>query len=93
MNEWLLFFATVCRQQVSVLETKIKAEEQLFEYPPLSQKLIAIAEEYGRLTVKDAVALTKANRNTIKKHITRLTQHGVFAQEGKGKGAWYRLQK
>lgn len=87
--EWLLFFLQSLRQQVAALEGKIQIEEKLTELAPLSRDLIQIVRERGRLTVRDAVTLTAANRNTIKLHLRNLVARGMLRQEGRGKGTWY----
>jgi len=43
----------------------------------------------GRLTVREAVALTGANRNTVKDHLRRLVNSGRLARRGRGRGTWY----
>ena len=71
---------------------KTEDEQMLLAIPPLSQDLLKIAKEYGRLTVRNAVSLTGKNRNTIKAHIQKLVKNNLLKQEGRGKGTWYRLQ-
>lgn len=88
--EWLRFFLQALRSQVAALEKKIKDVEKLTELPPLSVDLLRIARERGRLTVRDGVALTGANRNTAKLHIRNLCERGLLQQEGQRKGTWYR---
>jgi len=56
---------------------------------PLSARLLAIVTEHGRVTVRDAVALTTANRNTIKLHLGRLVAAGRLVRCGRGRGTWY----
>lgn len=90
MMEWLGFFLRSLRQQVAVLEKKIENEERLGKLAPLSADLLRHARDLGNLTVRDAVSLTDANRNTIKVHLRRLVARGLLRQEGKGKGTRYR---
>ena len=59
--------------------------------PPLSAQILALAHRHGNLTNAQIVALTDANRNTVKKHLATLTATGRLTRHGKGKGAWYRL--
>jgi predicted HTH transcriptional regulator len=56
---------------------------------PLSEKLLAIVAEHGRVTVRDAEALTKANRNTIKDHLSKLVDAGRLVRRGRSRGTWY----
>jgi Fic family protein len=88
--DWLSFFLRCLRRQIDVLERKIQDEERLTELAPLSKDLLQFARERGRLTVRDAVKLSGANRNTIKRHLRRLVSRGMLLQEGQGKGTWYR---
>ena len=39
--------------------------------------------------VRHAVALTGANRNTIKHHLKQLVTAGTLVQRGAGRGTWY----
>jgi predicted HTH transcriptional regulator len=57
--------------------------------PLLSEKLLAIVREHGRVTVSHAEALTGANRNTIKDHLKRLVNSGRLVRRGRGRGTWY----
>lgn len=87
---WLSFFLRCLRQQIAVLEKKIQDEEKLTRLAPLSRDLLQLARERGRLTVRDAVKLSGANRNTIKRHLRELVRRGMLHQEGQAKGTWYR---
>ncbi|MBI4767385.1 MAG: Fic family protein [Deltaproteobacteria bacterium] len=91
LNDWILFFLESLRKQVAVLESKIKNEKIISEFPPLSQEIIRITGQQGKVTVSDAQKITGANRNTIKAHMTELVRRGKLMRMGKGKGAWYKL--
>jgi predicted HTH transcriptional regulator len=56
---------------------------------PLSQELLSIVDSHGRITVWQAVALTGANRNTIKHHLKQLVTAGKLMPRGTGRGTWY----
>ena len=56
---------------------------------PLSEKLFGIVNEHGRVTVREAAALTKTNRNTIKDHLRKLVDAGQLVRRGQGRGSWY----
>lgn len=87
--EWTTFFLHALRKQVSTLEKKIDQENRLLQLPVLSQTLLRVALDRGKLTVRDAVQLTGGNRNTIKRHLSLLVQRGALQQKGTGKGTWY----
>lgn len=91
LNDWILFFLESLRQQVLILESKIDIEKILAKLPPLSQDILHIARQHGKVVVRDAQRITGANRNTIKAHITKLVQNGQLERAGKGKGTWYKL--
>ncbi len=90
LMEWLRFFLRALLSQVAALEKKIKDEEKLAELPPLSVDLLRLARDRGRLTVRDGVVITGANRNTVKLHVRNLCARGLLHQEGQRKGSWYR---
>ncbi len=48
--------------------------------------------ERGRVTISDAVTLTGANRNTVKKHLAALVDANHLAKHGTGKGTWYAVR-
>jgi len=61
------------------------------QLPPLSQEIVQIVEQHGKVTVRDVQRITGANRNTIKAHIKDLVRRGDLKKIGAGKGTWYRL--
>jgi predicted HTH transcriptional regulator len=86
-----LFFLESLKRQVLVLESKIETEKVTAKLPPLSQEIILIAKQHGKVVVRDAQKITGANRNTIKSHISKLVKNGQLEMAGKGKGTWYKL--
>jgi Fic family protein len=87
--DWITFFLRCLGRQQDILESKLKRERLMAPLAPLSAKIMNIVEEHGRVSVREAVTLTGANRNTIKLHIKRLANAGRLAQRGRGKGTWY----
>lgn len=88
--ERTVFFLRSLRKQIAGLEKKLEREKLLMQLSPSSQALLLAARERGTLTVREAVQLTGANRNTIKQHLRQLVQQGLLRREGEGKGSWYR---
>lgn len=87
---WVVFFLRALQQQKARLEAKIKREKIIIEQlPELSLNILELARAHGRLTNAQIVELTRANRNTVKKHLAALVEAGHLAQHGKGKGTWY----
>ena len=89
-NTWLLFFLRSLQKQKRLLEEKIVKEKELSLYlPELSGEILKLINRHGRLTIRELVSMTKANRNTIKKHIALLARSKKIKQNGKGRGTWY----
>ena len=87
---WMLFFLKALKQQKQRLEVKLEREKLLMgQLPELSLKILEITKSRGRITVKDIVSMTGANRNTIKKHLESLVENNHLQQNGTGKGTWY----
>ncbi len=89
LMDWITFFVRALHRQKEVLERKIEQERLMAPLAPLSEKLIAIVAEHGRVTVREAAALTKANRNTIKDHLGKLVAAGKLVRRGRSRGTWY----
>jgi len=90
---WLLFFLRSLVVQKDRLEKKIRQERLILgSLPELSQQLLELCRERGRLTVAEAATATGANRNTIKDHIKALNEAGHLARHGAGRGTWYSLR-
>ncbi len=89
-NPWLIFFLRSLQKQKFHLEQKVSHEKVLNLYlPPLSAKVLALLSKHGRLTIKDLENITKANCNTLKKHVSNLVKSNHITQHGKGKATWY----
>jgi len=87
--DWLTFFVRALHRQKEVLERKIEQERLMAPLAPLSEKLLSIVLEYGRITVREAAVLTQASRNTIKDHLGKLVAAGRLVRRGRGRGTWY----
>ena len=90
LGDWLIFFLQSLKTQTEVLARKLEREKGLLEVPKLSQDILALARERGRVTVRELCTLTGANRNTLKDHLKSLVHKRLLVLEGTGKGAWYR---
>ena len=89
---WLGFFLRSLAVQKDRLNKKIERERQILGgLPELSQQLLELCRNRGRLTVAEAVAATGRNRNTIKGHIKVLTHANHLRRHGAGRGVWYSL--
>jgi Fic family protein len=89
---WLRFFLHALLEQVQRLERKIEREQiVLAALPALSLQVVEFAREHGRITMAEAIQLTRSNRNTLKQHFRDLVERGHLAMRGRGRGAWYQL--
>jgi Fic family protein len=87
--DWLEYFARCLVRQKDALHRKIERERLIPPMARLSEELLAIARDHGRLTVREAEAMTGANRNTIKDHIKKLVKARRLVRRGRGRGTWY----
>ncbi len=58
----------------------------------LSIQILELAKSRGRVTVREIVTITNANRNTIEKHLESLVENNYLQQRGTGKGTWYSIK-
>jgi Fic family protein len=87
---WVMYFLAALQQQKRRLEAKIAREKIMVELlPELSLTILEISRDHGRLTNGQIVAMTGANRNTVKKHLSSLVTASHLEQHGSGKGTWY----
>ena len=90
---WLVFFLRALAEQVNRLNRKIEREKLvLAALPELSLHIVEFAREHGRVTMGDAIRLTRGNRNTLKQHFRALVERGYLAQHGGGRGVWYEIR-
>jgi Fic family protein len=89
LDDWIIFFLSCLERQQEILVKKIERERIMKPLAPLSASIMAIVEEHGRITVREATALTGANRNTVKLHLSQLVNAGQLVSLGRGKGTWY----
>ncbi|MFC1499983.1 Fic family protein [Candidatus Zixiibacteriota bacterium] len=89
LHEWITFFITCLVQQIDGLDRKVTEQQVMAPLPALSSQILSIVRDHGRVTVREAVALTGANRNTVKSHIQKLVQLGLLSAHGRGRGTWY----
>lgn len=92
-SPWLMFFLRSLQKQKSRLDRKVSREKMLnLRFPPLSAKVLILLSKHVRLTMKDLENITKANRSTLKKHVSNLVRCNHITQHGKGKATWYVAQ-
>ena len=89
LQDWIAFFLRCLILQKDALEGRLEKERLAAGLAPLSERLLQIAREQGRLTMAAAVRITAANRNTVKVHLRRLAESGRLVKHGRGRGTWY----
>jgi Fic family protein len=91
---WLLFFLRSLHRQMQILRGKVEREKMLLiNLADLSIQILDILKDRGRITIGEAVVMTRANRNTLKPHFKTLLERGLIELHGKGRGSWYGLRQ
>jgi len=87
---WIGYFLTALVRQKDRLKTKVERERILVgSLPKLSLDILELAKAHGRVNVREMVAMTGANRNTVKDHLQKLVAANHLAKHGTGRGTWY----
>lgn len=87
---WLMFFLRTMQKHKIRLEYKVSADTaKMTELPLLSAQIMRLVEDQERATISEITENTKANINTVKKHLADLVKRGYLIKHGKTKGAWY----
>lgn len=89
LDTWVRFFLQSLKKQKDVLMRKVEREQILERMSPVSEQLVALAKERGRITISEAVILLSINRNTAKLHFRQLVESGHLVQHGTGRATWY----
>ncbi len=89
---WVIFFLRCLHRQKKHLEVKVLREKMLLEQrSSLSGDIVDLILAHGRLRISEIEALTKVNRNTLKKTLSALVRSNRIKMRGKGKGVVYSL--
>ena len=88
---WIVFFLRALQEQKNRLQVKIEQERLLTQLPELSLQIKQVVKSQERISISEIVTLTKANRNTVKKHLESLVAAKHLQQNGSGRGSWYSL--
>ena len=89
---WIEFFLELLIKQIKELEDKIQREEVLTPMPAISQQILELAEQHGKVSVLFISQTLKANRNTVKKHLQNLVKRERIKKHGKGRGTFYTIR-
>jgi len=91
LGQWMTFLLRCLVKQKDMLQRRVEREGLMAALPALSEELLSIAREHGRVTTATGTRLSGANRNTVKLHLRNLVQGGHLKAHGRGKGTWYSL--
>ena len=87
---WLVFFLRSLAEQVRRLRGKMDREVALLAaLPALSEAILELARERGRVTMAEAMRATGSGRDTLKRHFRQLVEGGRLQRYGRGRGVWY----
>jgi len=89
LDTWVRYFLQSLKKQKDVLLRRVEREQLLEQLPPVSEQLVALVKERGRITISEAVILLSINRNTAKLHFRQLVDNGHLVQHGTGRATWY----
>ncbi|MFT5446092.1 MAG: Fic family protein [Gammaproteobacteria bacterium] len=87
---WVGYFLKARQRHKQRLATKIERERLMIDtLPKLTLQILQFANVHGKLTNAQIVKMTRANRNTVKKHLQSIVLNNHHAQHGTSKGTWY----
>jgi len=87
--KWAEFFLEMLVKQKNNLKEKIERESRARRLPALSEKILGLAQEHGRISIGFISTTLEANRNTVKKHVQQLVKNERLVRHGKGRGTYY----
>ena len=76
-------------KQKNLLIEKIEQESRARRLPALSENILHLARQHGRISIAFISTALEANRNTVKKHVGQLVKGGRLVRHGKGRGTYY----
>ena len=89
---WLLFFLRALHRQKRRLQAKLENEKIMAAaLPVLSVRILELAKEHGRVTVRAIEQATGESRSTIKARLKQLTEDRLLVRYGGGRSTWYGL--
>lgn len=92
---WVGFFLRCLKKQKDNLAARLDKERAVESsdaaLPELAVQILRAFRTRERLTISRLVALTGANRNTLKKRLSELVDAGRIRQYGKARATWYSL--
>ena len=89
LGDWLTFFLRCLVTQKNVLAGRVDRERMLTSLKPLEEQVLQLVRERGHLSLAEAVKLTQANRNTLKRSFRELVEKGHLRAVGAGRASRY----
>lgn len=86
---WIVFFLNALKTQKEVLSQKIEKEKIFIKLSKLSRQILDLVKDHGELSISEIESITKANRNTLKKKLSKLVKNKYLLTQGRGKGTRY----
>lgn len=91
-NPSLLLFLRMLQQHKHKLEQKLdRHKDQLNRMPEISMQLMELIKANGRITISEAVAVTRISRLKVQKHLDMLVAEYQLQKQGTAKAMWYSL--
>lgn len=91
-ERWIPFYLGILENLIQDLEAFFqKKEAELFPLKDLSGQILKTLQQKSPLSIYQITQITRANRNTLKKHLASLCREGKITPSGKGKLTVYTL--
>lgn len=92
-SAWCEFFLKCLKKQKDKLAVKLERENIIARnLRKLSEEIVALLREHGKLGIGEIENLTKANRNTLKVRLRELVNDGLIEQNGQARATFYSLK-
>lgn len=91
IEHWLSFFLRALQKQKNNLQIKMDNLKLIIKLPELSERVIEIIKEQGKINITELQKLTNANRNTLKLRLKELVYDNIISQQGIGRSTFYTL--
>lgn len=92
-EKWCLFFLKCLKKQKDKLAAKLEREKVIAQdLPKLSEEILGLLREHGKLGISELETLTGGNKNTLKVRLRELVKANFIKQNGKGRATYYNLK-
>lgn len=92
-EKWCLFFLKCLKKQKDKLAAKLEREKIIAQdLPKLSEEILGLLREHGKLGISEIETLTGGNKNTLKVRLRELVKAKFIEQNGQGRATFYNLK-